>query len=85
MTWDVDGGDSAMCARLRRFIFGKTVGVNNRTHRCPGFVELDGVRYLGQSVVFVTPERLEPLLRFLRERQVDHVVMRGSLGSVSPG
>ncbi len=84
VTWDVDSRDASQCARVRRFIFGYTLRPNGRAYRYPGFVERDGVRYLGQSVLFVTSDRLTELLAFLRIEGVIHVVMQGSLGAVMP-
>jgi len=48
----------------------------------PGFVESDGVRYLGQSVLFVTTELLEEIRSFLWSQAVNHVVMTAWLGSI---
>jgi len=42
------------------------------------------VRYLGQSVLFVTSNRLTELLAFLQTEGVVHVVMQGSLGAIMP-
>ena len=84
MTWDVDSANPRQCARVRRFVFGHTVAVNGRIYHYPGFVELDGVRYLGQSVLFVTYPRLEALRVFLRSEGVDHVVTEATLGSILP-
>ncbi len=80
VTWDVDSEDSTMCARLRRFVFGHTSVTNGKSYRYPGFVELEGVRYLGQSVLFVKPEQLEVLRRFLIKEGIEHEIMHGSLG-----
>jgi hypothetical protein len=84
VTWDVNSKDPSMCARVRRFIFGITVRVDGKSYRYPGFVEREGVRYVGQSVLFVTPDRLGELKDFLRWRHVDHVAMHASVGSVLP-
>src|SRR5439155_7857406 len=61
VTWDVDSGNLLQCTRVRRFIFGHTVSTNGKTYHYSGFVEHDGVRYLGQSVLFVDREQLDPL------------------------
>lgn len=82
VTWDVNSSDGALCARLRRFVFGKTTTAGGKAYHYPGFVELEGVRYLGQSVLFVQPERVQAILRFLRTNGIDHVLMQGSLGAV---
>lgn len=84
MTWDVDSGNLRQCTRVRRFVFGHTVSVNGKTYRYPGFVELDGVRYLGQSVLFVDRTRLESIQGFLRANRVEHVVSTAILGSILP-
>ncbi|MEK6851398.1 MAG: hypothetical protein AABY30_02545, partial [Candidatus Thermoplasmatota archaeon] len=80
MTWDVDSRDRAMCARVRRFVFGTTFSKGGRTYRYPGFVEREGVRYLGQSVLFVTPDRFRELASFLHRTGVPHVVTGAALG-----
>ncbi len=84
VTWDVDSADPRQCARVRRFVFGHTVAVDGRMYHSPGFVELDGVRCLGQSVLFVSHARLEPLRPFFRSEGVDHVVTEATLGSILP-
>ena len=80
VTWDVDSRDRSLCARLHRFVFGYVLEKRGRRYRYPGFVELEGVRYLGQSVLFVVPERLEDLRRFLRRQGIEHVISSASLG-----
>ncbi len=82
VTWDVDSGNPRQCARVRRFIFGHTVTVAGRTYRYHGFVELVGVRYLGQSVLFVAPGLMKALRAFLTRDGVDHVVTEATLGSI---
>jgi hypothetical protein len=82
VTWDVDSGNLLQCTRVRRFIFGHTVSTNGKTYRYPGFVELDGVRYLGQSVLFVDRERLDPLRGFLRANGVEHVISEATMGRI---
>ncbi|HEX9339774.1 MAG TPA: hypothetical protein VF992_01190 [Thermoplasmata archaeon] len=80
MTWDVDSRDRSLCARLHRFVFGYVLEKSGRKYGYPGFVEREGVRYLGQSVLFVIPERLEDLRGFLRAQGVEHVTTNASLG-----
>jgi len=82
VTWDVDSGNLLQCTRVRRFIFGHTVSTNGKTYRYPGFVELEGVRYLGQSVLFVDREQLDPLRGFLRANAVEHVVSEATMGRI---
>ena len=82
VTWDVDSGNPLQCTRVRRFIFGHTVSTNGKTYRYSGFVEHDGVRYLGQSVLFVDRERLDPLREFLRANGVEHVISEAAMGRI---
>ncbi|MGQ0798317.1 MAG: hypothetical protein ACT4OI_10725 [Methanobacteriota archaeon] len=82
VTWDVDSQDASRCSRLRRFVFGHRVRVHGKEYRYEGFVELEGVRYLGQSVVFVIADRLLTLTGFLRANGIEHVVPWASLGPV---
>ena len=84
VTWDVDSRDYASCSRLRRFIFGYSLRNGGRSYRYPGFVEEEGVRYLGQSVLFVTRTRLNELRTFLRSRGVAHVITEATLGAPMP-
>lgn len=84
VTWDVDSGDAAQCARLKRFVYGQTVTSNGRAYRYDGFVEKDGVRYLGQSVLFVASNQLAQLRVFLTDLGIPHVVTRAWLGSILP-
>lgn len=80
VTWDVDSQDQAACARLRRFIYGYALRRPQRTYRYEGLLHREGVRYLGQSVLFVIRPRLEELLAFLREQGVAHVATEATLG-----
>ena len=80
VTWDADSRDQAQCGRLRRFVFGYVSRKNGRPYRYSGFVEREGVRYLGQSVLFLTPSRLSELRGFLQGLGVDHHVVPASVG-----
>src|SRR5947199_8754215 len=80
VTWDVDSGNLLQCTRVRRFIFGHTVSTNGKIYRYSGFVEHDGVRYLGQSVLFVDREQLDPLRECLRDNGVEHVISESKMG-----
>ncbi len=82
VTWDVDSGNPLQCTRVRRFIFGHTVSVNGKTYHYPGYVELHGVRYLGQSVLFVDGDRLDALRGFLRANGVEHVISEAAMGRI---
>jgi hypothetical protein len=84
VTWDVDTANQAQCARVRRFVFGYSLRQEGRVYRYAGFVERDGVRYLGQSVLFVPAASLGDLLSFLRTHGVDHVVTVAWLGAIMP-
>ncbi len=85
VTWDVDSRDAGQCARVRRFIFGYALNGGEKEYRYPGFVTREGVRYLGQSVLFVPAPVIADLREFLRSQKVDHVVTTAWLGSVMPG
>jgi len=69
-----------MCGRMRRFVFGYATAVHGRPYRHAGFVEREGVRYLGQSVLFVTPPRFAELRAFLHRNSVEHHVTIASVG-----
>lgn len=84
VTWDVDSRDPALCARLRRHVFGYELRNNGKVYRYPGFVELEGVRYVGQSVLFVTANRLPAIRDFLHANGIDHVLTTASLGAIMP-
>ena len=74
VTWDIDSADRPAAFRLWSFLFGRTVRVDGRQYRYEGFVWKDGVRYIGQSVVFVLPHRLSELAGFLSARGIDHEI-----------
>ena len=82
MTWDVNSRDPAQCARLRRFVFGDSSVHGGKKYEYRGFVEQDGVTYLGQSVLFVTRERLQALQSFLQSNGIGHHVTEARLGSI---
>ena len=81
VTWDVDSRDKPVCGRLHRFIFGYVLAKNGREYRYAGFIDRPGVRYLGQSVLFVIPELLSELRQFLDANRIEHVTMSASLGA----
>jgi hypothetical protein len=86
VTWDVISRDRSLCGRVRRFVFGYELSRGEKTYRYPGLIHRDGVRYLGQSVVFVSHARLPELRTFLRRQGVPFVVTAaGLLGSSVPG
>ena len=82
VTWDVDSRNKSLCGRLHRFIFGYILNKNEREYRYPGFIERPGVRYLGQSVLFVTKGHLEALCGFLRANGLVPVVTEAWLGRI---
>jgi hypothetical protein len=84
VTWDVDSSDAASCARVRRFVFGYDLRKNGRAYHYPGVVESGGVRYLGQSVLFVTADVLAVLRRFLVTNGIEHAVMDARIGRIVP-
>ncbi len=71
VTWDVDSHDPALCRRLQRFIYGHSVRGHGRHYRYPGFIEREGVRYLGQSVLLVSSQLLGGLIDNLTRIGVD--------------
>ena len=81
VTWDVNSKDAAQRARVRRFIDGRAEVVDGRNHKYPGFAEQEGVRYLGQSTLFVSKERLDALRKFLMANDVIHGVTEAWIGS----
>lgn len=82
VTWDVDSHDPAMCGLLKRFVFGQRLRQGGREYRYPGFVEREGVRYLGQSVLFVVPARKAEIETFLGQHGIPHHILSGTLGTV---
>ena len=80
VTWDVDSRDARRCSRVRRFIFGYTLRNHGKSDRYSAFVEREGVRYIGQSVLFVSGERLEELRSFLSGLRIEHAVTNSWIG-----
>ena len=74
VTWDVNGQDHATANRLWAFLFTRTVRVDDREYRYDGSLWKDGVRYIGQSVVFVLSHRLTELVGFLASNGIDHEI-----------
>jgi len=72
VTWDVDSRDRGAVNRLQYFLFGREPpdhGENGSRH---GFVWQEGVRYIAQSALYVSPEKLEEIDRILRGNAIDH-------------
>ena len=84
ITCDVDSEDSALCVRLRRFIFGDSTPKNGKQYRYPGFVEETGVQYVEQSVLFMRGDLLPRIRSFLASSGIQYVVMEATLGPFCP-
>ncbi len=80
ITWDVESKDRPTTARVQRFVYGDVVRANGKVYRYPGFVEKEGVRYLGQSVLFIRPGLLSEIDGFLSSLGVDHEATPASVG-----
>ena len=80
MTWDVNSVDRTAAHRVHYFVFGATLRSGNHVYSYPGFVGRDGVRYLGQSVIFVRPSLLREIDSFLSCNGVDHEATPATLG-----
>jgi hypothetical protein len=80
VSWDVDSANRSACNRLYRFLHGDTTRADGRTYRYPGFVEKKGVRYLGQSLVFVAPGRSSEIEGVLGRLGVDFEATPARLG-----
>ena len=74
VTWDVDSQDRSATNRLQAFLYGRRVQNNGREYVYRGFVWNDGVRYLGQSTLFVLPHRLSELTSVLAANGIDHEI-----------
>jgi len=51
-----------------------------KVYRRHGFAERDGVRYLGQSVLFVRPSLLGDIQAFLESNRIDHEITSAAIG-----
>ena len=80
ITWDIDSKDRRAVDRVRRFVFGHRVHANGTTYRYPGFVFRPGVRYLGQSAIFVRPGLRDEIRAFLEALGVDHESIPATVG-----
>jgi len=74
VTWDVDSRDRSATNRVTAFLFGRRVEKNGKEYVYEGFVWKDGVRYLGQSTLFVLPNRLSELTAVLAANGIDHEI-----------
>ena len=82
VTWDVDSANTVVCGKIRRYVFGYTSRKGGKVYRYPGLVERDGVRYLGQSVLFVSQPSLGLLTEYLRRQGIGHMVIEASVGAI---
>lgn len=80
VTWDVDSKDRATTARVYRFVYGDVTSPNGKTYEYDGFVDRDGVRYLGQSVLFVRPPLVREIDGYLSSHGVDHEMAPATVG-----
>ncbi len=74
VTWDIDSEDRRAVGRAQYFLFGRTYQGNGKPYSYRGFVWREGVRYMAQSAVLVTPDRLEEIVRFLASNGIDYEV-----------
>jgi len=75
VSYDVSGHDNRTAVAICHFLFGHVTRGSNghgKEYRYPGFVEREGVVWVGQSVFLVTPLRSEELRTFLASKVVAH-------------
>ena len=75
VSYDVSGHDNRTAVAICHFLFGHVTRAGDaagKEYRYPGFIERDGVVWVGQSVFLVTPRRSEELGAFLSSRGVAH-------------
>ncbi len=74
VSYDIAGHDKHTSVEIARFVFGTRTKARVRggvkEYRYPGFIEKDGVVWLGQSVFLLTPTRSRELRDFLGTRRV---------------
>lgn len=74
VSYDVPGPERATAVAVAHFVFGRTErarkGRVTRQYRYQGFIEKEGVVWLGQSVFLLTPQRSRELQEFLASRGV---------------
>src|SRR5438552_1465585 len=78
--WHDDSRRHVSTAHVDRFGYGDTTRANGRTYRYPGFVEKEGVRYLGQSVLFVRQALVAEIDGFLSHAGIDHEKTPATIG-----
>ena len=74
VTWDVDSRDRTTANRLWSFVYGRRVVSKGKAYAYPGFVWKEGVRYLGQSTIFVLPSLLPEIRAFLTRNGIPHEI-----------
>jgi hypothetical protein len=76
VSYDVAGHDKRTSVEVARFVFGTRTKARVRgavkEYCYPGFIEREGVVWLGQSVFLLTPQRARELREFLGARSVAH-------------
>ena len=74
VSYDIAGHDRPTSVKIARFVFGTRTNARIRggmkEYRYPGFIEKEGVVWLGQSVFLLTPQRSRELRDFLGARGV---------------
>ena len=74
VSYDIAGHDRRTSVEIARFVFGTRTKARIRgcvkEYRYPGFIEKEGVVWLGQSVFLLTPQRSRELRDFLGTRSV---------------
>jgi len=74
VSYDIAGHDKHTSVQVARFVFGTQTKARIRggvkEYRYPGFIEKEGVVWLGQSVFLLTPQRSWELRGFLGARSV---------------
>ena len=74
VSYDIAGHDKHTSVEIARFVFGTRTKARIRggikEYRYPGFIEREGVVWLGQSVFLLTPRRSRELRDFLGTRSV---------------
>jgi len=84
VSYDVARTNNALAVAIAHFLFGYSVRarVNGGTkeYRYPGFIEKEGVVWLGQSVVLLTPQRSRELQSFLASKGAAHEVLPVRVG-----
>lgn len=75
ISYDIPGRERKTSVEIARFVFGTRTkaqvrGGDVKEYRYPGFIEKEGVVWLGQSVFLLTPQRSRELREFLSGKGV---------------